>query len=117
MTNNEIRIAVAEACGFKRHGPNGWVMGGTFYALNEEAEDEECCGGIGGGYTPGLPNYPQDLNACHEMEKTIIGLHDTLQYLHFLSPVHSEWTLATSTARQRCEAFLQTKGLWKGETK
>ena len=56
-----------------------------------------------------------DLNAMHEAEKEIgkHGLPQQLIYLHLLSPVHSEWTLATATAGQRAEAFLRTIGKWK----
>jgi len=62
---------------------------------------------------PSVRNYCTDLNAMHEAERTISGLADQLQYLHLLSPIHFEWTLATATARQRAEAFLRVKGLWK----
>lgn len=61
-----------------------------------------------------LPDYLNDLNAMHEVEKTLTNLVDQLTYLHKLSPIKSEWTLATATARERAEAYLKTIGKWEG---
>ena len=63
----------------------------------------------------GVPDYPDDLNACHEMEDTLTGI-SWAEYLAHLElvcesklnhPVHA-------TAAQRCEGFLRAKGLLKG---
>lgn len=76
-----------------------------------------------------LPNYPSDLNACHEIEKVLTDV----QRRHFAgwleaiaSSAVSVGTLdqngetdyfqlfkcAHATAAQRCEAFLRTLNLW-----
>ena len=118
MTAEQQRIAIAEACGWKD--------------IRRPAEDKyhelptETLGFVKGsacGIPPGfihcensraLPDYLNDLNAMHEAEREIgkRGLACQLAYLHFLSPVHSEWTLATSTAAQRAKAFLKALNLW-----
>ena len=118
MTNDEIRIAVAQARGWRwkiyndgnldavwSPGPNGkWE--GSFVEFLE-----------------GLPNYPVDLNAMHEAEKTLDNWPD---YLHHLccvicgdsdEPYNQDATtifcMVKATAIQRAEAFLRVKGLWK----
>ena len=69
-------------------------------------------------------NYPEDLNAMHEAEKT---LEHPEAYASRLGPIllrdkavsnmdgTTAWHFAFShaTACQRAEAFLKTKGLWK----
>lgn len=70
----------------------------------------------------GLPNYPEDLNACHEMEGVLTD--DQLPvyeaWLFRLNNVNPATIFASdtfriyhATAAQRCEAFLRTIGKWK----
>lgn len=69
-----------------------------------------------------LPNYPEDLNAMHEVEKS---LPEETNYAwikciseacgcnalpDLLTPTV---IIARATALQRAEAYLRTKGLWK----
>ena len=77
------------------------------------------CTGISG-------NFVADLNAMHEAEGTLdqeqLGLYvdsiiSTIHevdsgYFHKIHWGHAV-ELTTATARQRSEAFLKTKGLWK----
>lgn len=56
MTDNEMRIAIAEACGWKFLGKEGM---GWCEAPNG-SPILEC----------NIPDYPNDLNAMHEAEKT-----------------------------------------------
>ena len=69
---------------------------------------------------PECPNYPSDLNAMHEAEKTLTG-QQTVEYVlalrliietaDDLRTVH--WfAVVRATAAQRAEAFLRTLGLW-----
>lgn len=95
MTHDEINIAIAKACGII--GKDKW---GPLYRTNH-------------GIVRVCPDYLNDLNAMHEAEKVLTSLVDQLTYLHKLSPIKSEWTLATSTALQRAEAFLRTLNLWR----
>jgi hypothetical protein len=68
-----------------------------------------------------IPDYPNDLNAVHEAEKSL----DRFQVSEYgielcrvmkLPDINGEicWgSLVMATARQRCEALLKTVGLWK----
>ncbi len=117
MTDNEIRIAIAEACGWKwiasyhgyewaLKGPNGCIV--------------RCWDGERGFANTELPDYPNDLNAMRDAE----GILNTQQQVHYgeileaITKSHRHWKhvrfdLAHATARQRAEAFLRTLGKWK----
>jgi hypothetical protein len=71
------------------------------------------------------PNYPEDLNACHEMEK-ILNQEQREEYLLMLQRVvedisHDQYlhwsdnagSTTSATAAQRSQAFLRTLSLWK----
>lgn len=75
------------------------------------------------GRTGPAYNYLNDLNACHEFEKTLTG-EEKVKYLYVLRDVvrgkslthpfgmESAFDCAFATAAQRCEAFLKAKNLW-----
>lgn len=105
MTPEQMRIAIAEKCGWKKvyKGPepdNRWIMpDGLHYATADE-----------------IPDYCNDLNACQEMEKFIPDQHRRMLYTQELYSVlgfqegcepgsDTDWSIATATASQRCEAF------------
>jgi 7,8-dihydro-6-hydroxymethylpterin-pyrophosphokinase len=91
LTDEEIQIKVAEACGTMR-----WS-----YAL-----PTKCIGA-------NVPNYPEDLNACAEMEGTLKP-EEWLSYWSFLEELAcrpNNTPIIFATARQRSIAFLKTKGL------
>lgn len=110
MTNEQIRIAVAEECGWKRatHA-KGWnTPNGTYIGES-------------------LPNYPESLDACAEFEKgltatELVEYNSNLKLIinrdrvkrglgtHPLAAYDFEWH---ATPLQRCEAFLRLKGKWK----
>jgi len=55
------------------------------------------------------PDYCNDLNAMHEVEKTLTDHWDGFHFRnHIANNVHA-------TARQRAEAYLRTIGKWRGE--
>lgn len=101
MTNEEINVAIAQACGWeeKSFGPS-WYQ----------------------SYTK-MPNYCNDLNAMREAEKTLSG-DQWLDYMLNLQavlvrhPNRDKWTvcreLRHATARQLAEAFWRTLGKWEG---
>jgi len=72
-----------------------------------------------------VPNYPEDLNACHDMEKMIPDnlrdrYHDVLSKLEGYNyrrsigerNEHLAWCVSAPAA-QRAEAFLRTLNLWE----
>lgn len=72
---------------------------------------------------PWPENYPECLNACHEMEKLLntTDLQNKYQS-EILEISHGDYerkdnqnvfNQLTATASQRCEAFLKTIGKWK----
>lgn len=70
-----------------------------------------------------VDDYLNDLNACHEFEKTLTD-EEKVKYLYVLRDVvrgkslthpfgmESAFDCAFATAAQRCEAFLKAKNLW-----
>ena len=99
MTNEEMRIAIAEACGIVKQ-PNSYSSGvraatGEFVAI---------------------PDYLNDLNAMHEAELVFIGEGKSPNYFAYLQQLYQVCCLSPglaihATAAQRAEAFLRTKGL------
>ena len=105
MTNQEMRIATAEACGWHYErtdadgGCYGWVSptGGCL----QNAPD---C----------FPDYPNDLNAMHEAEDTLSFFQLTeMNEILANEVVPPDCRIWRATARQRDEAFLRTIGKWK----
>ena len=120
MTNDEIRVKVAELCGWtfepsRERQKRGYLISPKFKEKVTLWKD----GQLGGG--DALPNYPEDLNACAEMEST---LKDD-QYERYLldlwniatdkeRPVHNECAptrferaYLSATPLHRCLAFLK----------
>lgn len=112
MTPEKQRIAIAEACGWKKSETNGapvWWKDGQY------------------AYQFDLPDYLNDLNAMHEAENTLLGSCWSL-YLRNLASVCNclrveeagiRWVesdvalVANATSAQRAEAFLRTIGKWE----
>jgi len=99
MTEEQQRIAIAEACGYKYLESYGWFDkdGETYYIGNEDI------------VSPQIPDYLNDLNAMHEAEKVLTAdqwyKYDRLMPLRDPQKIHSP-------AAQRAEAFLRTIGKW-----
>lgn len=124
MTPEEQRIAIAEACGWKKV---------RMVAVTEYQRASgitcDCLGVPPESGSPGVPDYLNDLNAMHEatacLDKTInqkdICLRDVfsseLEEIFSRSKTEPEiWSmfdLLTASASQRAEAFLRTLNLWK----
>ena len=105
MTQEQQRIKIAEACGWKRHplqmNKNFWIH----FPSEKQARDDS-----------DLPDYLNDLNAMHDVEIDYIipnGLWD--DYVTHLKNLMKDgkrfWGQAT--AGQRAEAFLRTLNRWK----
>ena len=109
------RIAIAEACGWKRDTTHHCWRSSTVTGMFND-----------------IPSYLTDLNAMHEAEKVIpLALHDGWNgYWETLAEITKcggtsggeggdpSWcyaSMAHATSAQRAEAFLRTLGLWKEE--
>lgn len=97
MTNAQINIAIAEACGWKPTTDGGICW--------------DCNGSPIG--TP--PDYCNDLNAMHEAEK----IFDNALYCRYIDElctqaIKGKNCMYLATAAQRAEAFLKTIGKWEG---
>lgn len=120
MTDQEINIAIAEACGWSRlkqpirinRGYQGY--GNAFWQNAVGVPYIEC------------PNYCNDLNAMAQAEKTltrdqwgdycfwITERIDICQPVdHAAQTPEERFCTLHATARQRAEAFLKTLGKWK----
>ena len=97
MTDTQINIAIAEACGIISEDqwglvyktPSGWVR--------------DC------------PDYANDLNAMHEAEKALTRYQQSVTYSDNLMKIVGYHTFdsAHANASQRAEAFLRTIGKWE----
>ena len=115
MTPRDMRIAIAEANGYEwtmeAHLESGYHSWQNFadQCGNEVLDDE-------------LPDYCNDLNAMHEVEKTlryemiyVINLHricNNDQSDWDLPTTNLQFNYVTATSLQRAEAYLRTIGKW-----
>jgi len=123
MTPEQQRIAIAQACGWINIGwhPRNYFNEATDRALGNtrdwwrHPDKREVC------MEADLPDYLNDLNACHEMEKAMdreqaAAYHDFLREstpsCATMKCWADRWTYHANAA-QRCEAFLRTKGILK----
>ena len=117
MTNEQINIAIAKAC--------GWDFDPIECA--EWGSRQRWCKSPHGKivFRHGIPDYLNDLNAMHEAEK-VFAYEEAQQFegelcgicgsenLHKEYPLPFEFAVAHATASQRAEAFLRTVGKWEG---
>lgn len=109
MNKEHQRIAIAEACGWKRHSELDYAWC---------APHQSDCPLVA-ELIP-VPDYLNDLNAMHEAEKKL-SPKDCYIYNANLCKLMGDWTPQSSapnwvfhaTAAQRAEAFLRTLNLWK----
>jgi hypothetical protein len=106
MTPEAQRIAIAEACGWRDIKPN------KFGRLKGSPRPW--------AYNQSVPDYLNDLNAMHEVERS--ADYHVGDYCRFLQLVTSggnvenmtNYNLLHASASQRAEAFLKTLGKWEG---
>lgn len=127
MKPTEIRIKIAEVCGWKwgygdptkkADGLRYWSLGEWKWPDNAKTYHE-------------LPGYESDLNAMHEAEKTLT-MHPDYEYKYgetlarmTIGPERDEedfapngwgyFSVLRATAAQRAEAFLKTLELWEDD--
>jgi hypothetical protein len=112
MTDEQINVAIAEACGWECIVPDVWHHGPVGYSK-----------GIPDVRTK-IPDYCNDLNAMHEAEKVLTIQQKANDYEILLETVTrrgksgmtfglAAYLFCHATARQRAEAFLRTLGKWE----
>ncbi len=111
MTETEMRIAIAEFCGWSK------FMMGTGVPPGHEKDWSD--------WVRPIPNYPHDLNAMHEAEKFLKLENGSIRtYLYELEKVCvvsgddvrnrlQQLKYVSATASQRAEALLRTIGKLK----
>lgn len=107
MTDQQIRIALAEGCGWIKVREH-WEKDGQSAFLNDCIHYQQ------------LPDYAKSLDAMHEAEKTLEdsenrGVSFYFEMLHKVVGSLSDnpqWRMIHATARQRAEALLRTLGKW-----
>jgi hypothetical protein len=97
MTDEQINIAIAEACGWKYINNETYAPDGSFW-WSKKAE---------------FPDYCNDLNAMHEAEK----IFDHALYCRYINElcditIKGNNSMYMATAVQRAEAFLKTIEKW-----
>jgi len=118
MKPDAQRIAIAEACGWRRaKAPRYLALGDYFGWMNPRGDfcDAE-----------ELPNYLNDLNAIHGAVMQYFNPKspgDGFRYIDELADItgcrypNISMAFVHATAAQRAEAFLRTIGKWQEETK
>jgi len=115
MTDTEINEAIARECGWKQEHPPLQV---SFGAVPTGWPESKVW-----WYHHQLPNYCHSLDQMHEAEKTL-SISETEHFMETILDViniprtcygtaRAAFLTCHATARQRAEAFLRTKGLWK----
>jgi len=113
MEPEQQRIAIAEACGWKRISiplcGKRWASPESQKSPFYYAALPDC--------SP-LPDYPNDLNAMHEAEKGLRTPTGNVSDSMAADRMHTYAELLgyaiDATAPQRAEAFLRTIGKWVG---
>lgn len=101
MSDVQINIAIAEACGWE-------VKVKKYLAKPPNGEWQ---------YRDKIPNYCNDLNAMHEAEKILSDESHADYACELVKTIrrNGEWFESVSaTAAQRAEAFLKTINKWEG---
>lgn len=116
MTQEKQRIAIARACGWTvEQDSNGyWRSVSQHHGKNVTLWLSER-----NVWSQGIPDYLNDLNACHEMEQALTHEQriDYMEWLGLSSDEHwyKVWAYVHATAPERCTAFIRTLGLWEKE--
>ena len=108
MTDNELRVKVAELLGWTECATQSVDLnnGVSVQPMGLERTGDK--------YKQMLPDYPNDLNACHEMESSLnttdlVELYCTLLFGYIdQKSKYQGWLTIHATAKQRCLAFVKT---------
>jgi hypothetical protein len=97
MSKEQINIAIAQACGWKKLSEYNGAWGRDLQR------------------TYLLPDYCNDLNAMHEAEKVLGEIYSikSCEYDDWLQSIIEHDQKWRATARQRAEAFLKNINKWE----
>ena len=139
MSDEEINVAIAEACGWKARHNSHKCDGKTIFLCGTCGiiGHSNCYGGGRGAVSFSCsvspccdeavpPDYCADLNAMYQAERSFdVGplsqsIHATNHYIEELCMLlgctsEDLFQLTHASSRQRAEAFLRTIGKWKEE--
>ena len=127
LSDEELRIKVAELHDWQPTTP-GLTVAFPLYRVHKRHAAWIGTEHYPGGYIEEVPNYPRDLNACHEFEEEIPecgpdGNPDEFcdcLYMCMLmetTRVDSKWHSIIASARQRCEAYIMAKAVAESNSK
>jgi hypothetical protein len=111
MSDEQINIAIAEACGWTE------ISWEQLTNPREAIERKHYCKNNTEHFCGWLPDYCNDLNAMHEAEKVLEEKRLVWKYEMTLTRNGGNgfnWSKIHATALQRAEAFLKTLGKWQG---
>jgi hypothetical protein len=110
MTTDDINQAIAESV--------GWVIPDNCINCVMRPDGKKIFFNPLSEENP-LPKYTEDLNAMHEVEKTLdvdVNINGSPRYVyagHIYNIVGRDCQPFRATARQRAEAYLRTVGKWR----
>jgi hypothetical protein len=107
MTNQQMNVAIAEACGWTDIHDSGPWHNHKLWGYPPELP------GQGGNAYKYMPDYCNDLNAMHEAEEVLTDDQREVFYPRNLGAWQSPFNVIYAPARQRAEAFLRTLGKWE----
>jgi hypothetical protein len=114
MTQDQKRLKIAEACGWK--GISSLNTGYAPWRKESYEQSIKACSSADLDSIPldPLPDYFSDLNAMHEAEKVLNRYQQTVTYSDNLMRIVGYHTFdsAHATSAQRAEAFGLTLNLW-----
>ncbi len=123
MTDEAIRLAVAEIDGWMLDAPPHFDHDGRWHILPYRRGDKPLFGSEEDEHWAGkptnpileinwIPNYPTDLNSIHAaMHKAGPTVIKAMRF--YLYEICDQMTAHAATALQYCEAFLKATNHWK----
>ena len=125
LSDEELRIKVAELCGWTHRRPHeeGFMVRAQTHGFkvsgNKGTSDLMHVPGDRYSDLERIPNYPQDLNAMHEVESLVpasrrAGYLTLISVATFTDSRHVNegmWDIASAAARQRAESFVIIMGM------
>lgn len=110
MTDEQMRIAIAEACGLEITADGKWASCSHEFVKSWKTS----VGDEPDRFYGPLPDYLHDLNAMREaVEK--LTTEGFIAWCSYLRKTVGTNESMNATARQRVEAFLRTVGKWRDE--